>query len=213
MKAAVQPSLEPGVFQEAAMVIRDEPLTLQSMGVEFKAERAASCLLKPKVGDEVLAAHLPDRRVYVLAVLTREGKSTELEADGDLRIRAASGRVDLQASQGIGIGTPEDVSIASARVNIKTVAGAWLSDTLTVVVKSLASELEKAHVKSGVLDSVVGRFTQKAKRVVRMVEETDILRAERLDYAAQKSVVIQGENAVVTAKQLIKVDGDQIHLG
>ena len=36
---------------------------------------------------------------------------------------------------------------------------------------------------------------------------------EEIDYVADKSVSIHGENTVVTAKDLVKVDGGQIHLG
>lgn len=213
MKAALQQPIAEGVFQETAQVISGEPLRLQSMGLEFQAQRAASCLLKPKAGDEVLVAHLPDRRVYVLAVLTREGQTTELHAEGDLHIQSSQGRIDLRSSQGIGLSSAQEISASAARISVRAIASAWMSESMTVVAKSVASELEKVHLKAGALDTVLGRLTQKAKRVIRVIEETDHLRAERIDYAVQKSVMIQGENTVVTAKQLVKVDGDQIHLG
>lgn len=213
MKAAMHAQRDQNVFQESAFVVADTPLTVQSMGLTFEAERAASCLLKPRIGDEVLVAHLPDRRVFVLSVLRREGAATEIEAEGDLRVQAPKGRVHIASSEGIGMSTPQDISAAAARVDIKAVASAWVSETITVLAKSLVSELERTHVSSGILDSVLGRLSQKAKRVIRVIEETDHLRAGRIDYAVEKSVMIQGENTVLTAKQLVKVDGDQIHLG
>ena len=63
------------------------------------------------------------------------------------------------------------------------------------------------------LDSVLDRFSQRVKRSYRTVEETDQLKAERIDYTASSTMSLHGENALVTAEQLVKVDGEQIHLG
>jgi hypothetical protein len=51
------------------------------------------------------------------------------------------------------------------------------------------------------------------KRSYRFVEEADQVKAQRIDYAAEKSVCLRGENALVVAEELVKVDGGQIHLG
>jgi hypothetical protein len=63
------------------------------------------------------------------------------------------------------------------------------------------------------VDSALGRLTQRAKRVFRFVEEIDQTRAGTVDLRAQGLVGIRGENAVIAARVLAKVDGEQIHLG
>ena len=50
-------------------------------------------------------------------------------------------------------------------------------------------------------------------RVRRTVEELDHVRAEQIDYAAKKTMSLHGDNAIVTANELVKVDGEQIHVG
>jgi hypothetical protein len=63
------------------------------------------------------------------------------------------------------------------------------------------------------VDSVLTRLTQRAKRVFRFVEEIDQTRAGTVDMRAQNLIAIRGENAVISARVLAKVDGEQIHLG
>ena len=47
----------------------------------------------------------------------------------------------------------------------------------------------------------------------RTVEGLDQVKAEQIDYAAQKTASMRGENTLVTAEELVKVDGAQIHVG
>ena len=49
------------------------------------------------------------------------------------------------------------------------------------------------------------------KRSYRAVEETDQLRAGQIDYVAKETLSLHGENALLTAEELVKVDGEQIH--
>jgi hypothetical protein len=77
----------------------------------------------------------------------------------------------------------------------------------------LQSEVKKVVHAAQELDTVVGRLTQRAKRVFRFVEELDQTRAGAVDLRAQNVVHIRGENALISARVLAKFDGEQIHLG
>ncbi|MRG94288.1 DUF3540 domain-containing protein [Polyangium spumosum] len=205
---------EEQVIQETARVVADKPLLLRAGSVEYRAERAASCLLCPAVGDEVLVALLPDRRAFVLAVLTRDAaKRSEVRVDGDLLIASNSGRVSVSGPEGVAVVTPGDVEMVAGKITLRSAATALASEAITVVGKAVVMELDRVKLGARTLDSVLERFTQKVKRAIRTVEETDHLRAERIDYAAEKSLAVSAENAVVTARELVKMDGGQIHLG
>jgi hypothetical protein len=41
----------------------------------------------------------------------------------------------------------------------------------------------------------------------------DQLRAKRVDYTAEKSMHLHGENTLMTADSLVKLDGEHIHMG
>jgi hypothetical protein len=214
MRAVATKTIEGSVTQETAFVMADDPLLVRAAGIEYRADRAASCLLRPTKGDEVLVALLPDRRAFVLAVLTRaDGERTEIRVEGDLTLRSEQGRVDIASPAGVSVVTPEEITMVSGRLSLRAVATTLASEAVAVVGKTVTGEIDRVKLAAKSLDSVLDRFTQRVKRSIRMIEESDHVRAERIDYAAEKSVRLHAENTVITAKELVKVDGGQIHLG
>jgi len=203
------------VVQESAFVIADEPCKVRSEGgVEYAVERAASCLIKPEMGDEVLVCLLPDRRAYVLAVLVRDGKrKTEISVEGDLKLNAEHGRVEIAASEGVSVVTPRDVEMVAGKLSIRAVAAVLASEAVTMVGKTVHQEVDRIKLVARTFDATLERFTQRTKQSFRLIQETDHVRAERVDYVAEKSITMHGQHAIVTAQELVKVDGGQIHLG
>ena len=57
------------------------------------------------------------------------------------------------------------------------------------------------------------RISQRVKRLYRHVEDFEQLRADKVDYVANKTMSLRGQNTLMTAEELVKVDGEQIHLG
>jgi hypothetical protein len=54
---------------------------------------------------------------------------------------------------------------------------------------------------------------QMARSALRLVDETDQVRAGHLDMRAQESVSVHGKHVLMTGKELMKVDAAQIHMG
>src|SRR5438034_837670 len=68
---------------------------------DYRARRAASCLIEPSEGDYVLLSVVP-RGVYVLAVLESEDSAqTTMAIEGDLNIQLRSGRFAVAAQEGV----------------------------------------------------------------------------------------------------------------
>ncbi len=181
---------------------------------EYEAKRATSCLLDPALGDHVLLAVFGDGRAFVLAVLerTEEGPATA-SLDRDLTFRVPNGHINLVAKEGVGIVSTGDVSITSAGFDVRAAEGRVSIDRLAVLGRQLLAEVATVKVVAGAVDSVLDRWVQKVKRAYRTVEELDQLRAGRVDYTAEKSMHLHAENALVTAGELVKLDGEHIHLG
>jgi len=76
---------------------------------------------------------------------------------------------------------------------------------------SFVSSLVQGEIRAGRL--LAESVYQRMKRSYRVVDELDQVKAERIDYEAKEDVSLHGKNALITAEGLIKVDGDQIHLG
>lgn len=205
-----------GVTQEMGRVLAADgsALRVRAGAYEYDAKRAVSCLVEPIAGDIVLVALAPNGAAYVLAVLEREeGAAATLSAEGDLEIRQRRGRVTIAAQEGIDLVAAKDVSVTGSGLSVNAVDGNVVLQKLSFVGGVVRAQMDKAKVWAETLDSVLDRFSQRVKRSYRTVEETDQLKAERIDYTATSTMSLHGENALVTAEQLVKVDGEQIHLG
>ncbi len=181
---------------------------------EYRARRATSCLLDPMLGDRVLFAIVEDGSAFVLSVLEREEESeATVSLDRDLTFRLPQGRFDVVTKEGIGLITTSETSVVSASVEVKAAEGRFSLDRLTMLGRHLLAEVASAKVVAGTIDSVVDRVSQRVKRAYRAVEEMDQLRAARVDYSAEKTMHLHAENALVSATELVKFDGEHIHLG
>ena len=168
-------------------------LLLHTERGQRRAIRATSCLVQPVVGDEALVVTLTDGRLFVLAVLTREPRdegdtAVELRVDGPLRIAATS--LDFDADK-----------------------GTMRFGTLAVLASTVLAHADSARLAVKQVDSFCDRLSQTVKRCFRTVEETDQLRAGRVDYRTEKEMQLRAENVLASARKLVKVDGEQIHIG
>lgn len=154
--------------------------------------RSHSCLVEPEVGDFVLIATGTGRGGFVLAVLEREpGASTTLRTDGDARFEVPGGRLSLSARDAVEVAAPE----------------------LSFLGRIVRAEAQRLDAVLGHVDAVLERVSQRVKRSYRFVEEIDAVRAEQIDYRAAQNLSARGKNTLLTAEDLVKVDGAQIHVG
>ena len=191
-------NLTTDIVQERAVVLRvdRDAVLVATNQARILARRAVSCLVAPEVDDTVLIAGDADAQ-HVLAVLDRPRPGqTRLEVSGDLELRAR--RLRLSGREGL--------DLASRAV-------ALLADKLDV-------DASKTRMSTGALDLLAQRVTSVAERIASRVErsyrtvtESDELRAGRIDHRADTTMSLRGTDALMTAKRLVKVDGDQIHMG
>ncbi len=153
-------------------------------GRVLRAERAFGCLVTPALDDEVLVA-IGDDDAFVVQVLRRaSGAQPTIELDGDLDVRTG-GALRFLGRAG--------VTLASV-------------GTVEVVARRLERVVD-------VLSAVADRVSLRAKQSVREVEGLELTRAGEVEIRAAKEVSVRGENALVTAERLVKMDGEQIHVG
>lgn len=179
----------------------------------FHARRAASCLIEPETGDLVLFC-AAGGVVYILAVLERKGRSAAtISLDGDINIQLDSGRLGINAVEGVDLASARKISMTSPELEVKAAAADLTVSQTSFTGAILQASLEKIKLFAGSFDSLLERFYQRVKRSYRFVEETDQVRADNIDHRAEKLLNFRGKNAVVNARELVKIDGDQIHFG
>ncbi len=179
---------------------------------ELIAPRAASCLLAPEPGNRVLVACAPEP--FILAVLERSEQATaRVEFAGDVAIASRTGHLDLAGPQGVRVTAGKAIALLSKTLSVKTGRAELLADRLTSVVKTAIANVDQLGLVTRSYDLVAERITERAARAYRFIAELDQLRARHFDYRAEHSAQIKGETTVVTARQVIKVDGEQVHIG
>jgi hypothetical protein len=202
-------------FQIMGTIVRAEDglFVVRTGRGDMRARRATSCLVEPKVNDFVLVAGAPTGAAYVLAVLEREEKGAALACDGDLEIKLPDGRLRVASKEGIDLVSAGEVAIAAEGVRVHASTGSVVLDRLSYIGSLMRAEIGKLRVEGGIFERVATRVSERVKRSFRTVEEIDQVKAERIDYAAKQVMTLRAENAIVNAEQLVKMDGEQIHLG
>jgi hypothetical protein len=198
------------VYQEFGQVrhVEGAAVTVRTTLLDVPAKRAASCLLDPAVGDRVLLAVEEGGDAFVLAVLEQKAPGTAtVSVEGDLTLRAVGGRVSIAAQEGF-----EVASAAAARILAKAVEVSAL-ESLSLLGGAVRAELGKVKVVASAIEGFFDRVRQHTKYSHRTVEELDQVNARHLDYAAEESAHLRGENTLVTADHLVKVNGEQVHVG
>jgi hypothetical protein len=188
--------------------------TVQAGTGVYVARRALSCLLAPELGDEVLLALAEDGRAWILAVLERRaGAPLQLETEGDLAIRVKNGRFSISAQEGLDLATAKKASLISGELRVTSPEAVLQLDRASYIGRVLHGQVDRIKLFAQTFDSAVDRVWQRVKRSFRFVEEVDHVQAEEILYRAKNSALIQGQNALIGAEQLAKVDAGQIHLG
>jgi hypothetical protein len=197
-------------FQEFGEVVAvdAELVTVRAALADVTARRAASCLLEPAVGDRVLLVTEERGDAYVLAVLEqRDTGAATISVEGDLTLRSVHGKVSVAAQEGVDIVTAAAARIMASAVDVEAL------EALSILGGAVKAELGKVKLYASTLDAFFERVSQHAQRSLRTVDELDQVKARHIDYAASGDAHLRGENALVTAHDLVKVNGEQVHVG
>lgn len=180
---------------------------------EVEARRAASCLLEPALGDEVLVVH-HDGGAHVLAVLERDGEApARLSVDGDLEIAAASGRVSVSARDGLDLLTPGEAVVAAGSARISAKHGEVMIGAMVYLGDQITAQVDRVKTVARSVESTAERWVQRVDRAYRFIARSEAVRAEYLDYQVRSAFHVKAETTVMNSAGLTKIDGSQIHLG
>lgn len=202
-----------GELRGATVLLAGEgKLLLATDDGQLEAERAASCLLEPTAGDRVLVASV-DGQAFVLAVLRREASApARIDVEGGLELRARSGRVALVGRE-VELTASEQARVTAPRLDLSVLAATLFADALAYVGSRVEAEVGKVSLVADVVDTVAERLRQRLQRSYRFVEGLDQVRSGTLDAKATVYARIHAPDTVLTADKLVKIDGEQIHVG
>ena len=204
------------VFQEYGIVTGSEETSfiVETGSGLWKTAQAASCLIRPMVGDKVLVSIDSAHGSYILAILERQGIGPyQLSFDNSVELRVSDGRFTLASQGGADIASAGDISLVSADINIHAGRGEIGIERLFVIGAFAHASLARVKLVAGVLESVAERLIQKAKRSYRVIEESEHVKAGNLDFLVRKMLSLKGKYSMITAKEDVKIDAQRIHIG
>ncbi|MBZ0120571.1 MAG: DUF3540 domain-containing protein [Sandaracinaceae bacterium] len=194
----------------------------------------------PAPSGEPVKVH--DKRGRLIFEYDAESDRAVLHAvNGDLHIAVPEGELSIETRDGVRIASEHTVSVKATRsIELEVEAGAapksrveLTPGRVSLVGGALELAAERAEVLAGklgvsardvethvdrvrnVLNVVETRATRIVERAVDVYRETEGLsqtRAGRLRLVAQKAVQIVGENALIKARDRMKIKGERIHL-
>ncbi len=201
--------------QEVATVvgITDRRIRVRSSLGEVEVRRAASCLIEPEMGNEVLVVH-HERGSHVLAVLERDEQSpARIIADGDLEIASPVGHVSMSGRDGINLLTPGEVVIAAETATVTAKKGEMMIDALTFLGNRFTAQIERVKTVSQSVESIAERWVQRVDRAYRFIAQSESTRAGYIEIQARTAFHVKAETTLVNSQGLTKIDGSQIHVG
>ncbi len=202
-----RPSVAATLMIGEIVALQEERYLVRSDGGDFLSQRAESCLLLPTVGDRVLlTAQLPDD-VFLLAVLERsrsssrtlslgEGTSIEVDRPGHLLINADSA-LRLRCTE---------MGLVAQRANL-------LVGQFSSTVRDAFFGFSAARFVGEIVETSLHRVVQWFGSSHRTVGGLDCTRAGSVDIHVDQVMNLQGQQVMVSAEKLVRVDGDQVHIG
>ncbi|NMK49750.1 DUF3540 domain-containing protein [Achromobacter sp. Bel] len=198
-------------------VLRCEPdgrYAVACDGREWSARRAASCLLAPQPGDEVLISGPDPSRVYLIAVTVQaQPAHTTLEAQGELVLRSTSGNVRLESAGDVMLHGQGAVRIRTSEYAVEAEDERHACKRVRMVAEQLHATFGETRLVGRSYEAVLDRMTLMARLSMRSVSEVEQVRAGSIDYQAEQSARLHASYTLVTGSDLVKVDAKQIHMG
>lgn len=168
-------------------IIKVNPLEIKN-GVP--ATLAASCLAQPEVGDTVACVTTSNGDVFILSILKR------LKPDSDLMIS---------------LSTP--VSLSSPRIHLAAQQIDLVANEMTSNIGVLKRLIGHAEDIVGNLVASFDKIFIRANSSIRRIEDLDELSAGHVKIDSPALVEISGEVTTISGEELIKMQGQQIHMG
>ncbi|HRL20522.1 MAG TPA: DUF3540 domain-containing protein [Alcaligenes sp.] len=154
---------------------------------------AVSCLVQPQAGDKVWVGGADGEQAYVFAVLERpQGGALHLVAEQGLHVQSNQGDIHISSAADLSLQSAGHLRQSGRELSLTT-------GTLRI--------LAKMH------ETVADRLSQVCNHVFRLTEKEECWRGGRMDVQAQHQLRLHARHTLMTARELVKVDADQIHMG
>ena len=190
----------PATRSATVLGVSGSSLVIEIEGEARQAIRAAGCLIDPQEGDTVLAYCGEEALPIVVTIL--------LSGEGEEKRKRR-----MTFPGGVDISSDGEIEITARRFT-----GRFSECSLTGGTLSLAGEIlsftGRSIIHAGeTLERVAGWLIDRARGASRHVEGVDRTVSGEILLESESMVSIQSRTTLVSGSDLVKIDGDQVHLG
>jgi len=202
-KEYVQPYLEYGMVTEA-----EDMLHIETVTGSYPARKAASCLMKPRCGDSVLAAFDGEGNCFILTVLIRDdgcGQGSEIVIEGDASLHVRRG--------GLTISADDEVSVVSEKLSITAGTGNATFGECSFLGKNLSAQFASIRTVAGKVENIFQELTEKLIDAFRFVKDHEEVQTGSTRYLVEDNLTMHSKNAMHVAEEIVTINAGQVHLG
>lgn len=190
----------------------DGSYEVNSDGFIWICQRAASCLLLPQINDTVLISGPNIEQVYLIAVITQANpNSSQMHFSGALALHAK--QLTLQSQETLSLRSQDALLMQSEQLQLASDKAQCVVNEMDYVGQQVRSQVGVVRLLAKVYESIVDRLSFMSKSSYKVTETVDHTRAGTVDMQAEQSARLHAKYTMVTAKDLVKVDGKHIHMG
>lgn len=180
----------------------------------LEASVAFSCLVKPKVGDNVMFSHVENHGTVILAIITRtDSQALELNFKGDVMLASEKGKLSLHAGQEVNITSNKNINLLSHAMSFISETGLFNIRKAKVNGDTLTSTISAITTLAKSIDIVADRLTQSLKYSIRNIKGMDQTKAGDVLLSVKNLFSLRSKQAALLAKNDLKVDAKRIHMG
>ncbi len=182
--------------------------------------RAASCLLVPAPGDTVMVAGTGDSQneseneLYLIAVVAQaDPRQAVLAVNGDLTLASRHGAVAVRSAGALELQSDTAVATRAPEWQLNAERGQCHVASLDYQGAEVRFSVLVSRVVGRACEVVLDRLHLLTRSSFRLTEDVEQVRAGQIDMQASGTLRLHAKNTLVTSKELVKVDAEQIHMG
>jgi len=179
-----------------------------------RAQRAFGCLVMPRAGDRVALVETREGNRYILAVLERPGATDlELALPGETHLTTGNHGLRISAGTRLDLAGGDRLVLDAQETEIRSSRLRMLTREVQVVGEKLKALLHEGRWIGRLAEVFTDHFRMATRTSERDIETLERVRSRHMEIRARETLQLKGENVLAGADKLIRLDGDQIHLG
>ncbi len=187
---------------------------VQSAGNIFTAIAAFSCVIRPEPGDRVMCSFNDSDENYILAVLQRaSSQPAVMQFASDVNMTLPNGKISITARDGINMASTDEIGMLSSKVKIGAAKADISIDKLNATGTELTGNIRQIRIFADTVDTIAESLTQRTKNFFRWVEQVEQITAGDMLQTVRNLLNVRSRQAIITAKQDVKIDAERVHMG